>query len=68
MCFVEQFELIIKFVDGSIGIDVYPTYGEAYDAAVLKAASELPNETVICFQIIKSYLNTALKTNVEEGS
>lgn len=59
--FVEQFELITRFADNSVGLDIFPTYGEAYDAAILKAASDLPNETVVCFQINKSFVNAAIK-------
>lgn len=60
MKFEEQFELLCKFKDGSVGLDVYSTYEEAYDAAILKAASQLPDEVLVCFQINKSYVNKAL--------
>ncbi len=67
MMFAEQFELITKFVDGSVGLDIYPTYAEAFDAAILKASSELPKETVLCFQINKSFVNKVLQESTADS-
>ena len=63
MQFVPQYELVIKYTDGRVVLyDVFPTYAEAYDAAVNVAASGLPDrETVIAFQIINSFKNVAAK-------
>lgn len=63
----KQFELICRFKDNSIGVDVYPTYDEAYDAAIMKAASMLPEESLVCFQINKSFVNTAIKPDNDVG-
>ena len=58
MLFKSKFETLCARTDGSaVSLGLYDTYDEAKSAAYNYAASELPNECVRSFQIVKVYCN-----------
>ena len=63
MMFVEKFEPICRTVDDElVSRGLYDSYEAANDAAISFAASRLPKEeTVKAYQIVKCYINTAVK-------
>ena len=64
MLIKEKFEPICRLHDDTIiSLGLFDSYGEAYDAAIIRAASQLPNETLKVFQINKVYVNIALEEN-----
>ena len=60
------YEVVVQSVDNKIYVlGIYETYAEAYDAAVLDAAKELPKETVKSFMINDIYINVAVPLHHE---
>lgn len=59
MNFKPKFECLCARVDGTaVSLGLYDTYEEAVSAAFNYSATDLPNECVRSFQIVKVYCNT----------
>ncbi len=61
MKFEEQFEAIVRFVDGTVNLYVFNSYEDAFDGVMRLAMQNLPEENVLVFQINKSFRNVAIK-------
>lgn len=59
MRIIIRFEVEMKMKNGTVWSSDYDSYGEAYDAAVLKASEKLPKECCEEFVINKVYRNYA---------
>ena len=61
MLFEEKYEGIVRLADDTVAtLGLFDSYYEAYDAVILTAAKDLPNESVKAFQINKVYINAEL--------
>lgn len=61
MLFEEKYEGIVRLADDTVvTTELFDSYDETYDAIILAAAKDLPNESVKAFQINKVYINTAI--------
>lgn len=60
MMFVPMYEPVCRLINDSIiSLGLFNSYEEANDAAISRAADNLPQESIKAYQIVKSYVNTA---------
>ena len=64
MLIKEKFEALCRTCDDTvITLGLFDSYGEAYNAVIIQAASQLPDETLKVFEINKIYVNITLVEN-----
>lgn len=61
MMFLEKYEAIIRMIDNTQrATQLFDTYDEANDAALLVAMEKLPEESVVAYQVNRVYVNEVL--------